>query len=350
VDPRRWLEAIGRLGATTSGGPNFAYDLCVDRIPPAAREGLDLGGWEVAFVGSEPVRAETLDRFAQAFAPFGFRREAFVPCYGLAEATLFATGGRPDASPVVRAVPAAPGGTEGTGTDAPRVGCGGPASDVTLRIVDPATRTVHPEGAAGEIWLAGPSIAAGYWGQPEASGETFGARLAGTEEGPFLRTGDLGVMADGELFVTGRLKEVMIVRGRKHHPHDVERTAEAAHPALRPASSAAFLSGDGRAERLVLALEVRREHLRRLPVPEVVRAVRAAVVRGHGLHAAGVVLLRTGSIPKTSSGKIRRTACREALEAGALAVVAEDHHRGMPSGGGSWQRAAAPSPPEEGRG
>src|SRR5688572_28044979 len=186
--PRRWLEAIGRYRATTSGGPDFAYALCAARIPPAERAGLELASWRVAFDGAEPVRAETLDRFAEAFAPCGFRREAFLPCYGLAEATLFVAGAGVDEEPAVRAV-------EEHGRTWRRVGCGRPAINTRVIVVDPESRVALPRGREGEIWVAGPGIAAGYWARPEESAETFGADFTDEENaGCWLRTGDLGIL------------------------------------------------------------------------------------------------------------------------------------------------------------
>src|SRR6185369_6010238 len=213
--PRRWLEAVSRYGGTsegtTSGGPSFAYELCVRRIPPEQREGLDLRSWRVAFNGAEPVRAETMARFAEAFAPCGFDPAAFYPCYGLAEATLFVSGG--EAGSLPREEPVTGG--------RPLVSCGHVWGGQRIAIADPETGAEMPPGAEGEIWVAGPSVAAGYWRNPEATERDFRARLIGREE-PFLRTGDLGVMvgegAAGDLYVTGRIKDLVILRGRNHYP------------------------------------------------------------------------------------------------------------------------------------
>ncbi len=298
--PLRWLAAIDRCRATTSGGPNFAYDLCVRKIAPAERETLDLSTWEVAFNGAEPVRAETLERFAEAFAPCGFRREAFVPCYGLAEATLLVTAasGRADRS--------SPG----------PVSCGAIPSGGEVRLVDPESGSDLPPGEVGEIWVAGPSVAAGYWDRPEETERMFRAALA-SGEGPFLRTGDLGFLSGGELFVAGRLKDLIILRGRNHYPQDVERTAEAGSPALRPGCTAAFSVDAGDEERLVVVAEVERH----ADAAAAVEAVRRAVAEEHEVQVHEVVLVRTGTIPRTSSGKIRRQACREGYLGGGLSVV-----------------------------
>ncbi len=337
--PLRWLEAISHYKATTSGGPNFAYDLCVRNIKPEQRSGLDLSSWEVAFSGAEPVRAETLERFATTFEPCGFRREAFYPCYGMAETTLFVSGGLKTALPVVSHV-------EGTALEQNRVitvadeeegakaivGCGHAWLDEKIVIVDPETLTQCRADQVGEIWVSGLSVAGGYWNLPEETQKTFHAYLAdsgvseiGQSLGPFLRTGDLGFFRDGELFVTGRLKDVMIIRGRNHYPQDIELTVENSHPALRPGSGAAFAIEVKGEERLVVAQEVERSHLRTLDVNEVVGAIRQALTAQHGLQVYAVALLKTGSIPKTSSGKIQRRTCRAKFLEGTLDVWGEDN-------------------------
>ena len=224
--PRRWLEVIAEWRATTSGGPNFAYDLCVRKISPAECDGLDLSSWRVAFNGAEPVRNETMDRFAERFGRCGFQRSAFYPCYGLAEATLFVTGGDVEAEPRLASVSAAalqenrivePSEDDGRTL----VGCGRPWMDHEVLIVDPETHVPCAPGSVGEIWVAGPSVARGYWNRPDESRRDFEARLS-TQEGPYLRTGDLGFFHDGQLFITGRLKDLLIVRGRNFYPHDIE--------------------------------------------------------------------------------------------------------------------------------
>jgi len=285
--PRRWLEAIGRFRGTTSGGPDFAYSLCVRKIPPAEREGLDLSSWRVAFNGAEPVRAATLDAFSEAFAPCGFRKEAFYPCYGLAEATLFVSGGDPEAAPKV---------------SGNLVSCGRAWRGERIAVMD-AEGCELPAGEEGEICVFGPSVADGYWEE-----ERFGG---------FLRTGDLGRLDQhGELFVTGRLKDLIVVRGRNLYPHDVERTAEESHPALRPGGGAAFsVEVDGE-ERLVVVHEVERRC--EAEAGAAAEAIRAAVVREQEVAPHEVVPIRAGTLPKTSSGKVRRGACREEFVAGTL--------------------------------
>ncbi|MET0395452.1 MAG: fatty acyl-AMP ligase, partial [Longimicrobiaceae bacterium] len=322
--PARWLEAISRYRATSSGGPNFAYELCVHAVRPEERAGLDLSHWEIAFNGAEPVRAETLRAFADAFAPNGFRERAFFACYGLAEATLMVTGSQPSELPVVRAVDAEALGEGMVVADAAPegryrlVGSGRSAPSQRVIIVDPATlRECAPE-RVGEVWVRGASVASGYWERPEATAETFGAFVAGTREGPFLRTGDLGFLDGGELFITGRLKDLIVIRGRNHYPQDIEMTAAHSHPALRAGSSAAFSVDDGGEERLVVVQEVSRQASAGLDVEEVAAAIRRAVAGEHGVQVHAVAVARTGGVPKTTSGKVQRRACRAAFLAGDL--------------------------------
>ncbi|HWM92617.1 MAG TPA: amino acid adenylation domain-containing protein [Thermoanaerobaculia bacterium] len=326
--PRLWLETIDLYHGTTSGGPNFAYDLCVRKIGDADRAGLDLSSWRVAFNGAEPVHAETLERFSSAFAPCGFRREAFFPCYGLAEATLFVAGGDPAVPPVVRAFHgeglAGHNALEASSEQAGArflVGCGRPSSGQRIAVVDPASGAPCAPGRIGEIWIAGPSVAAGYWGWPEDCERLFRARTAGGD-GPFLRTGDLGFLAaDGELFVTGRLKDLIILRGRNYYPQDIERTAARVDPALRPDGGAAFsIERDG-TERLVVAQEVEHGRAGAPDLAELAEAVRRAVADEHEVAVEEVVLLRSGTLPKTTSGKVRRQACRAEYLEGKLIVV-----------------------------
>jgi amino acid adenylation domain-containing protein len=309
--PLSWLEAIARSGATMSGGPNFAFDLCVRKSTPEQRAALDLSRWAVAFCGAEPVRANTLDRFAAAFAPAGFRREAFYPCYGLAEATLIVTGGQP---PRI--------------TASGQVGCGRPLGDQRLVVVDPATGAGCPPGTEGELWLAGPSVAQGYWRRPAETAQTFGARLAGDPDRRYLRTGDLGFLTpDRELVVTGRIKDLIVVRGRNLYPPDLERAVEAAVPAVRPGGCAAFpLVRAGGAERVGIACELATEPAGGAgpATGEVVAAIRQAVAEAAEVAAATVVLLRKGRVPKTSSGKIQRYACRQAASSGEWAAGTPD--------------------------
>ena len=323
--PLRWLRAISRYRGTTSGGPDFAYDLCARRIAPADREGLDLSSWSLAFNGAEPVRAATLDRFAEAFAPCGFRREAFYPCYGLAEATLFVAGGTTGRPPVVRAFSAPElerhRGLAADGAENVRrlVGCGAPPPEQELAIVDPEVRVRLAPGEVGEIWVRGPGVAAGYWRDEEETERVFRAFLAGGE-GPFLRTGDLGFVDGGELFVTGRLKDLIILRGRNVYPQDVERAVEASHPALRAGGAASFAIETEGEERLVVIQEIERG--RGKEAGEALAAIARAVAEEVEAQPHEVVLLRAGTLLKTSSGKVQRRACRDAWLRGELDVVA----------------------------
>jgi natural product biosynthesis luciferase-like monooxygenase protein len=326
--PLRWLQAISRYKVTTSGGPNFAYELCVSKITNEQRETLDLSSWDVAFNGAEPVRAETLERFATAFEPCGFRREAFYPCYGMAETTLLVSGGLKAALPVLKTVQgdaleqnqvvSASEEKDGVRT---LVGCGQTLLEQQIVIAHPDTLTRCQPPFVGEIWVWGNSVAQGYWNRPEETQTTFRAYLADTGEGPFLRTGDLGFLQDGELFVTGRLKDLIIIRGRNHYPQDIEQTVEQSNPVLQLGCTAAFSVEVNGQERLVVACEVERTSRRNLDVDEVVGAIRKAVSQQHDLEVYGVLLLKTGTLPKTSSGKIQRHACKAAFLAESLSVV-----------------------------
>ena len=326
--PFRWLSAISRFGGTTSGGPNFAYDLCVRKITQEQREKLDLSSWRVAFNGAEPVRQETLDRFSEMFEPCGFRPESFFPCFGMAEATLIVSGGYADEKPVVgyydsgdladnRAIRVDRGAQGATGI----VGCGGVLPDQEIVIADPETLKTRDDGRIGEIWVRGPSVAQGYWRNPESTAETFRATLRDTGEGPFLRTGDLGFMDGGELFVTGRIKDLIIHHGVNVYPQDVEHTVQESHARLRPNAGGVFVAKVDGQDRFVAVQEVERR--KRGDFGEVLDAIRRGVSREHEMALDAIVLVKAGSIPKTSSGKIQRHACRQGYLDGTLAVVAQ---------------------------
>jgi 8-amino-7-oxononanoate synthase len=325
--PYRWLSAISRFGGTTSGGPNFAYDLCVRKITPEQRKTLDLSSWEVAFNGAEPVHAETIEAFSAAFEPCGFRRAAFYPCFGLAEATLIVSGGYACNPPVLRTFDATAL-AHGQVLDADPedesvktlVGCGHNLPDQKIVIADPETMTACSPGRIGEIWVQGSSVAQGYWQQQEATKATFKARLKGTSEGPFLRTGDLGFILDGELFVTGRVKDLIIVHGVNYHPQDIERTIQHSHHRLRPDSGAVFTAEVNGKEQLVAVQEIERR--KQGDWDAVFDAIRHAVSAEHELALDSIVLIKAGSISKTSSGKIQRHACRNAFLDGSLSEVA----------------------------
>ena len=368
--PIRWLQAISHYQATTSGGPNFGYDIVCRKITPEQLTQLDLSSWDVAVSGAEPIRADTIERFARTFAPCGFRKEAFYPCYGMAESTLIITGGVKSHLPVIQTVDKVAleqnqainineEGQEATKL----VGVGKPLWEQKAVIVDPQTLKKCPVNQVGEIWVSGPSVARGYWQQSEKTEQTFNAYTADPKEGPFLRTGDLGfVREDGELFMTGRLKDVIIIRGRNHYPQDIEKTVEQSYPAFIPNRSAAFSLDVAGKEKLMVVVEVerrfekwykneednrrkreeldkqfnrRREHIdpgfeveldRPLEIDTALGSIRQAVAQKHGLQVYAILLLRVGSIPKTSSGKIQRYACRNGFLNGDLIVVGGDRH------------------------
>jgi acyl-CoA synthetase (AMP-forming)/AMP-acid ligase II len=344
--PVRWLQAISAFKAHYSAGPNFAYDLCVQKITAEQRQALNLSSWNLALSGAEPIRSETLNRFAETFASCGFRAETLYPAYGLAEATLLVTGGRKAARPIVQAVqktalshhrviPA-----QADDADAQTlVGCGQTRLEQQLRIVDPATCQSCAPGQVGEVWVAGPSVAQGYWNNSAASAQTFQAHVndagAHADEGPFLRTGDLGYLCGDELFVTGRIKDMMIIRGSNHYPQDIEETMEQSHAALRPGYGAAFSIEVEGEERLVVVQELTRSHRSALSATcdlrEVSTAIRQAISEAHGLQVHAILLLRTGSVPKTTSGKIQRQACKVGFLTRSLNVMSAWHATPTPN-------------------
>lgn len=326
--PVRWLRGISRYKVTVSGGPNFAYDLCVDKVTDDEMEGLDLSTWDVAFNGAEPIRPSTLDGFIRRFGPVGFRPETFFPCYGMAETTLIVTGSTKQDPPIVRCF-------DGRALDEhrvvvakpnepavrPLVGCGHALPDEEVIIVDPDSRRKLPDHQVGEIWVRSPSVAQGYWNRPELTDETFHAKVTGADGKTYLRTGDLGFLDDGELFVTGRLKDLIIVRGVNRYPQDIELTVERANSRLQAGAAAAFATELNGRESLIIVSEVERK--RHKDWEPVLEDIRRAVAREHDLPPDGVVLVRFGSIPKTSSGKIQRHECRDAFLKKSLPVIAE---------------------------
>lgn len=311
--PVRWLRAVSSYRAHTSGGPDFAYDLCSRTIPAEARAGLDLSSWRVAYSGSEPVRAATLARFTREFAPLGFRGEAFHPVYGLAEATLMVTAGDPRQGPGTLKVSAEAlrnGQVELVAADTVElVSCGVSWNGTRVEVVDPERGVALEADRIGEIWVAGPSVAAGYWKKDDG---TFGARLATPDGRSYLRTGDLGFRHDGQLYLTGRLKDLIIVRGRNHYPQDLEDTACESDPGLRASGAVAFGVPAADGEAVVMALEVARREVRGARLAAIVAAVRRAIAVAHGVRVHDVLLLRPGGLPRTTSGKVRRAACRQA--------------------------------------
>jgi acyl-CoA synthetase (AMP-forming)/AMP-acid ligase II len=329
--PVRWLRAIARYRTTHNAGPNFGYDLCVRRTSSAERASLDLSSWIVAGNGAEPVRQSTLESFAAAFRQSGFRAESFFPSYGLAEATLFISSGKQeeaaprtlllDASQLednsVLLVPE----TEGSPRAVRLVSNGRTGAGHEVLIVDPETHEPCPPLRIGEIWFLGPSVAAGYWGQEQATQECFAARAAGGTS-PFLRTGDLGFLFEGELYVTGRLKDLIILHGSNHYPLDIEETVWSCSPALRAGCGAAFAVDSGGAEQLVIVQEL--DEREPLDAAELASTIRRAVLDRHQLVPSAIVLIKRRTIPKTSSGKIQRRACRDLYQRGQLQELFRD--------------------------
>ncbi|OBK83987.1 type I polyketide synthase [Mycolicibacter sinensis] len=342
--PMRWLEAFSRHGGTITAAPNFAYDMCVELSSPQERAALDLSHWATAMCGAEPVRTATLKNFAEAFAPAGFRREAFLPVYGLAEGTLLVSGGSDSPLPLVRHVDRVALGDNRVievSADDPNVaalvGCGKPRGGQRVSIVDPETRRECAAGRVGEIWVSGGSVAHGYWGAPELSAETFAATLSDTGQGPFLRTGDLGFLHSGELFVTGRRKDLIIIRGTNHYPNDIELTVQNTNPALLRGRGAVFSIAPepGAAEQLVVVQEVDPSRLSGDAADEAMQVIRTAVTENHAVRTHAVVLVQPLQLPTTSSGKIQRSACKQRYLDGELPVVAQ------------WPAAAEPPAPAE---
>ncbi|WP_149179210.1 fatty acyl-AMP ligase [Streptomyces sp. TRM49041] len=326
--PARWLEALSRYGGTHSSAPNFAYDLCVRG--DGVRGPLDLSRWRVAINGAEPVRTHTVRDFIGKFAPHGLDPRAVSPAYGLAENTLKVSGSPGGTEPAALLLDAAelgrgrvvrlPEDREDTAGAATVMSCGGTVGDTRVRIVDPRTRRAVGPDEVGEIWVSGPCVTAGYIGREDETEGTFRARVAGDEaSGPHLRTGDMGFVRDGQVYVTGRLKDLIVVKGRNHYPQDLEYTVETSHPLLRTSSAAAFAVDTGEREALVVVVEGDSRLLRYAGAEEVTAAVRDAVRRDHRVDVEEVVLIRRGTLPKTTSGKVRRRSCRERYESGSLA-------------------------------
>ena len=345
--PVRWLQAVARYKATISGGPNFAYEMCVRKITPEQRSALDLSNWKVAYNGAEPVRVDTLKRFAAAFSSCGFRPSFFYPCYGLAEATLIVSGGLLKDEPVLcttrvaalehNGIAEASDGAQNVRT---LVGCGRAMPDTKIVVAHPESMTACEPDEVGEIWVSSPSVTHGYWNRPEETKRIFNAYLADTGEGPFLRTGDLGFLKHGELFVTGRLKDLIIIGGRNLYPHDIELTVEQSHAAVRPGCCVAFSVDVADEERLIIAAEVERRYRPQrhqlngeardnsnpsnqngqspAELDAVGRAIRRAVAEEHDVRVHAVVLLKAGSIAKTPSGKVQRRVCEAMFLDGTL--------------------------------
>jgi acyl-CoA synthetase (AMP-forming)/AMP-acid ligase II len=327
--PVTWLRSIHNYRAEVAGAPNFAFDLCVERVRPDEVKDLDLSCWKFAFNGAEPVRADTIDRFAAAFGPCGFDHRAMRPLYGMAEATVLISGGSRGSAPIIRTVcrsafrrgqVAAPASDD----DAHRVvGCGRNVVGQSIAIVHPETRRRLGADQIGEIWVNGPHVCRGYWHNPEATRSAFQTRIEGEDERAWLRSGDLGFLDEqGELFITGRIKDVIIVRGINHYPQDIESTVYGCHPALRRHCGATFSVLDENArEKVVLVQEVERAHRHRLELEDILGSIREAVANEHEIALDAIVLVRPGTIPKTTSGKVQRSRVRALWLANSLDVL-----------------------------
>ena len=328
--PLRWLQAIQKYGATHSQAPNFAYDLCIRRIKPAKREGLDLSSWLSAGNAAEPINPRVMREFYEAFKDCGFRWDTFSPAYGLAEATLLVSSTPVGKEPVILAleaaelergkvVEAAP------GSDYVRsaVSCGSLVCETTVAIVNPDSLARCAEDEIGEIWVRDPGVAHGYWQRPEATRETFEAQIAGEGADRYLRTGDLGFMQDGELFITGRIKDLIIIRGTNHYPQDIEWTVQQTHEAMRPDYGACFSIIEDGEEQLVVVQEIERSHQNKMDAEELIAEIRQAISEAHELQVYAVALVKSGNVLKTSSGKIQRRKCRASFLAGELETLAD---------------------------
>ena len=326
--PSHWLGAITKYGGTHSQAPNFAYEHCIRRISPEERAGLNLATWKAAGNAAEPINPEVLEKFIETFEPCGFRRAASAPAYGLAEATLLVSSTRLNAGPRVLELDAdavfdgrvTPVETGGVGRKV--VSCGELVGDTKVAIVNPENLTKCRGDEIGEIWVSDPAVAAGYWNQPVKSQEIFGAYLKDTEEGPWLRTGDLGFLQNGELFISGRLKDMIIIRGANYAPQDIEWVSQKCHPAVETAESAAFpLTIDGEESLGVVQELNRKDHPSTIEFEEVAAKIREQISLEFEVRAYAVALVRRNTIPKTSSGKIQRRACRAALLDGSLETL-----------------------------
>jgi len=338
--PLRWLEAISEYGGTISGGPDFAYRLCSERVSESALERLDLSGWRVAYSGSEPIRLDTLERFAEKFGACGFSADNFLASYGLAEATLFVAGGvRGQGIPALhldeqalaqnRAEP---------GQGSAMMSCGFSQPEHAVLLMDPQQLRELPDNRIGEVWAAGPSIAHGYWRNPEATAKTFVQHAGRT----WLRTGDLGFMRDGQLYITGRLKDLLIVRGHNLYPQDIEKTIEREVEVVRKGRVAAFAVTDQGQEGIGIAAEISRSVQKILPPEALIKAIRQAVAEACQEAPSVVVLLNPGALPKTSSGKLQRSACRTRLADGSL-----DYYALFPDASTPGQDATGEAPGNE---
>ncbi len=328
--PIRWLAAISKYRATHTAAPNFAYDICVKKISEEEKAPLDLSSLKSALNAAEPVRLQTMKNFAAAFEQCGFKYQAFTPGYGLAEATVKVSTKKHGEMPAYCALDANEIEKnklvfvdESHPNAYFNVGCGWSNIGADIQIVNPQTGLIAPKDEMGEIWVKSDSVAQGYWNNPQASAETFHARIAGHDGGPYLRTGDMGFIHNGELYIAGRIKDMIIIQGRNYYPQDIELTVETSDPALRPSCGAAFAVDDGTHEHLIIVQEVKREHRKSENLKNVVNNIRMAVAKGHGLRASAVALIAPSTIEKTTSGKIQRHAAKDSFLHNSLDVLYE---------------------------
>ncbi len=328
--PLRWLQAIQKYGATHSQAPNFAYDLCVRRIKPAQREGLDLSGWLSAGNAAEPINPRVMRDFCEAFEGCGFKWESFSPAYGLAEATLLVSATPVGQAPVILQLEASEleqGKIVAAKPDSSyireAVSCGSLLCETKVAIVSPDTLTRCGPDETGEIWVNDPGVAHGYWQRPDATRETFEARIAQEGATRYLRTGDLGFIKDGELYITGRIKDLIIIRGTNHYPQDIEWTVQQTAPEMRPDYGACFSIIEDGEEQLVVVQEIERQHQQNLEADELIAEIRQAISEAHELQVYAVALVKSGNVLKTSSGKIQRRKCKASFLAGELETLAD---------------------------
>lgn len=330
--PARWLEAITRFGVTLSGAPNFAFDLCLRKITEEERSNLDLSSWQVAYCGAEPIRTETLNRFAEEFAPQGFNRQALLACYGLAEGTLMVSTGTRDSfikDITISRIALSQGNAEQVSTTLDNslavtlTSIGQTMGGQEVIVVDPNTQIQSPDKQVGEIWVKGESVADGYWKNPEANKGTFEAHITNTNKGPYLRTGDLGFVNEGELYITGRLKAMLIIRGQNYYSEDIEYTVSNSHPAIEPLAVVAFSVEQDGVEQLVIACELERSQRNTNP-QEIITSIRREVFEAHGIPAYSVALLRPASMPLTTSGKVQRFEVKNQFVNNSLRLIKSD--------------------------
>ncbi|MCM3441344.1 AMP-binding protein [Metabacillus halosaccharovorans] len=320
--PYRWLEAISKYKATVSGAPNFAYELCVKKVSEEQKNQIDLSSWRVAFNGAEPIRYETLENFSSAFKVCGFKENSFYPCYGMAEATLLISGGNSNDYPIIKNFDSQSLKNNKvqesieTRESSVIVSCGKTSMDQEIKIVNPETNNLCSENEVGEIWVNGQNVAKGYFGTGD--NENFNGLINGNNTKKYLKTGDLGFIHEGQLYITGRLKDVIILRGKNYYPQDIELTTEKAHIGVREGCSASFSITKDNEEKLVIVAEVERTYRPRgsnqqnekLDDNNILKSIRKKVMEDHSVQPYYICLIKTGSIPKTSSGKIQRNACK----------------------------------------